>query len=289
MKPSTTTGKICAVWYFHVIHGRPDFPTAWVRYKLLLKSLTKRLPSVQKLPYNVDLLSWAHEHFEMKAPHSMTIDETWAGMRLSFFFLLLLRGSEMKQTMQKDVEISVDGGHRRITIFIYRSKTDQSNKGCFRTLVATGESICPVRSILTYLNAIGWDCDSEGGFFPEEEVEKRARSVAKRSASSNGMESNRFIAHSLRSGGPTALYVRGISLGQIRRFGRWESDTFRRYLYRDNQVFRLIGSAMVKATGLLGQFQTTQPPDKQVTIEQTVGDSEEERFRVGGKKGKEII
>ena len=75
----------------------------------------------------------------------------------------------------------------------------------------------------------------------------------------------------------------------MRRFGRRASGTSRRYLYHDNQVFRLIGSAVVKATGLLGQLQMTQPLEKQVTIDQTEGDREEERFRAVGKGGKVII
>ena len=138
---------------------------------------------------------------------------------------------------------------------------------------------------MSYLNAIDWDCDSDEKLFSEN-VERRVRSVVKRSASSNGMESKRFSTHSIRSGGATALYVRGISLGHIRRFGRWSSDTFRRYIYRDNQVSRFIGSAMVSETGLLDQLQMTQPNGKQVTIDQTEEDSDEERFRVGGGSGK---
>ena len=82
--------------------------------------------------------------------------------------------------------------------------------------------------------------------------------------------------------------MRGISLEHIRRFGRWASDTFRRYLYRDNQVFRFVGSAMVKATGLLGQLQMTQPEDRHVTIAQSEEDSDEDRFRVGGKDRRKV-
>ena len=68
---STTTGEICSVRYFDVIRGRPDFATAGVRYKLLLKSLTKRLPIVRKLPYNVDLMSWVYLNFVLGDPHRL--------------------------------------------------------------------------------------------------------------------------------------------------------------------------------------------------------------------------
>ena len=106
---------------------------------------------------------------------------------------------------------------------------------------------------------------------------------------SDVLGSKRFSAHSLRSGGSTALYVRWISLEHIRRFGRLASDTSRRYLYSDNQVFRFIGIPMAKETGILGQLQMTQPPGEQVAVDQSEGDSGVERCRVGGKGGKETI
>ena len=98
---------------------------------------------------------------------------------------------------QKDVEISVEEVSRMVAIFIYRPKTDQRNKGCLRALEETGESISPVRSMLTYLNAIGWDCDSDEKLFSDE-VGKRVRSAIKWSASPNGLGPGRFSTHSLR-------------------------------------------------------------------------------------------
>ena len=83
------------------------------------------------------------------------------------------------------------------------------------------------------------------------------------------------------------MYVRGISIEHIRRFCRWASDTFRRYLYRDNQVFCFVINAMAMATGLLEQLQMTQPEPKQVMF---VGEEESEEdidsVRVVGKGAK---
>ena len=84
LKPSTTAGKICAIRYFHVIHGGSDFSTAGVRYKLLLKSLTRRLPIVQKLPYNMDLLARAQGNFVIKSLQTVRIEEIWACITLGF-------------------------------------------------------------------------------------------------------------------------------------------------------------------------------------------------------------
>ena len=138
---------------------------------------------------------------------------------------------------------------------------------------------------MAYLNSIDWGCDSDERLFAED-IENRVRSVIKWSAASNGMESKRFITHSLRSGGSTSLYARAISMEHIRRFGRWPSGAFRRYLYRCNHGFRFIGSAMVKAAGLMGQLQMAQPIEKKVTLDVGDDDSDVGRFRVGGGNGR---
>ena len=129
------------------------------------------------------------------------------------------------------------GRERRaiITICRYKSATDPSQRGFFRTLIETGEEVCPVRSMISNLNSFALDCESDCRLFSDD-VEKRIRSDIKRSASPSGLNDAHFSTRSLRSGGATALYVRGISLCHIRRFGRRESDTFRRYIYRDYQM-----------------------------------------------------
>ena len=232
----------------------------------------------KKLPYNVDLVMWVKTNFRMKSPHSNKINEIWAGLNIGFFYLM--RASELRQMGQKDFEVGLEEGKRKLTIYIYQSKTDQSQRGCFRTLVETGDDICPVLSTIAYLNSFDWDCESDDKLLSDD-LERRLRSVIKRIASPNGLEPSRFSTHSLRSGGATALYVRGVSLDHIRRFGRWASDTFRRYLYRDNQVFKYVGSAMVTATGFLGQLQMAQNPTRQVAFMED-RDDEGNCFRVGG-------
>ena len=86
LKPSPTAGKVSAIRYFHAIHGRPDFTASGVRCKLLMRSLTKRLPCCQKLPYNMDLMNWVHRHFFLNAPLAHRIKEIWAGLNLGFSY-----------------------------------------------------------------------------------------------------------------------------------------------------------------------------------------------------------
>ena len=86
LKPSTTTGGISAVRYLHVIHGRPDSATSGARYKLLLKFLTRKLPSCQMLSYRIDLLTWVYGNISETAPNSHRIKKIWGGLDLSLCF-----------------------------------------------------------------------------------------------------------------------------------------------------------------------------------------------------------
>ena len=86
LKPLNATGKDCAIGYFHVAHGRPDFSTGRVRCKLLPAALVRESPSQQKLPYNVDFLSWARGNFFLNAPDSQRVKEIRDGLNLGLFF-----------------------------------------------------------------------------------------------------------------------------------------------------------------------------------------------------------
>ena len=122
MKHSATAGKICAIRYFHAIHGRPDFTTACARYKMLLKSITQKLPCIQKLPYNIGLLQWLYRQIHSIGQWATKVQEMWGVVNLGFY---LLRSSEIKQARQKDIEISVDEGGGE-TDFVYIPVKDGS-------------------------------------------------------------------------------------------------------------------------------------------------------------------
>ena len=127
LRPSTTTGTICAIRYFHVIHGRSDFTAAGVRYKHLLKSHNERFPSCQKLPYKIDLSTWVRESFLWGAPDSPRIKEIRAGVNLGFAFLL--RARKIKQMRQKDVEIGLgaeSGSSSSLYIGLRRTRSNEA-------------------------------------------------------------------------------------------------------------------------------------------------------------------
>ena len=84
------------------------------------------------------------------------------------------------------------------------------------------------------------------------------------SVSCNGLETIRFGAHSLRSGGATACYVAGVQLGDIRRFGGWKSCVFNRYIHHDELMYRNLSKYISRAEGFLDQLKQTNSVTKAV-------------------------
>ena len=79
------------------------------------------------------------------------------------------------------------------------------------------------------------------------------RSLIKWIVISLGANPRFFAAHSLREGGASTLCANGVSLEEVKRFGRWVSDTFHIYLYGGSLNLRGLSDALVHGKWLLGQ------------------------------------
>ena len=56
-----------------------------------------------------------------------------------------------------------------------------------------------------------------------------------------------FASHSLRIGGATALFGTGVPFEEVRRFGRWASDCWRRCVYESREPTRDFASKMAES------------------------------------------
>ena len=68
-------------------------------------------------------------------------------------------------------------------------------------------------------------------------------------------------------GGATSLFVSGVSLGDIRRFGRWRSATFHEYLRFDDLQYRRLSELMVNSASLTDQLRLA--ADKEIGVKFT--------------------
>ena len=145
-----------------------------------------------------------------------------------------------------------------IVIYIKRSKTDQLNVGCLRNQFATGEVLCPVWALkqleLNFPERVrGSEIDTPLFRFHDGSVIKREhiQHYLELAALAIGFPAGKMGSHSLRIGGATALYHSCGDLQRVRRFGRWESDTFHQYLWESHEHARGLSKGMATDDGTL--------------------------------------
>ena len=165
-----------------------------------------------------------------------------------------MRGSEVANFRHKDVSFGQDQHGSYVTVFIVSSKTDQSELGVSRSLYASGSLLCPVKNLKKWTQCINSDPESTLPLFGPATLEK-LRGILKWAAHANHLPVGRFSLHSMRVGGATCLFLQGISLDDIRKYGRWKTTSANIYLYFDDVVFRPLGKRFVPGQGVLNQLQ----------------------------------
>ena len=133
-----------------------------------------------------------------------------------------------------DVSISEDG--RLIRIFLKRSKTDQFGRGTEVFLGATGDELCPVTALRSYVAVRGTSpgaffCSADGTPLSKARFVEQFRSVLARA----GVPLAGYSGHSFRIGAATAAAEAGIPDSVIQALGRWSSSAFLRYIRRPRQ------------------------------------------------------
>jgi integrase len=148
-----------------------------------------------------------------------------------------LRRSELVALNLDDVNFVEEGA----TLTIRRSKTDQIGAGAEIAVPrGTSPATCPVRALEAWLDAAGRkdgpllrSIDRHGNLGGRLGAQYVAHTV-KRAARRAGLDVARLSAHSLRAGAATTASKRGESADQIKRLGRWKSDTYQRYIRHES-------------------------------------------------------
>ena len=192
----------------------------------------------------------------------------FAAAVLGFYFLL--RVSEIAQVKRSDITIENTGKGRGIILAIRRSKTDQAGQGVARALLETKTDVCPVAIMEDFLLKRKNKGDQP---ILGNDLRIRLESGLKSAASANGVSPDVIGAHSLRAGGATSLYIQGVAVLLIQRFGRWKSASFLRYLRYDSIALGPLSGALWRESGMLNQLRLTR------SNTQTTGGL----FRAGGK------
>ena len=187
---------------------------------------------------------------------SSTLDQAMisAALQTAFFFMLRMKefgnssGSVDLESVVRgcDVRLTTDGvvnqrvAATEVSISFRKTKTDQLAFGLEQSLARSGdERVCPVRALQRLRDLAperfgqGSEVDLPLFRWRGGQVIDRlqTQAILQESAAACGLPPDRFLSHSLRIGGATALYQATGEIELVKRRGRWSSDAVQRYLH----------------------------------------------------------
>ena len=164
----------------------------------------------------------------------------------------VVRGCDLK--FSKEGELAPGGGADEVTLQFRKTKADQLAFGESKTLKATGKRfLCPVEALERMRGTWPQRFSATSGEgkrplfrWASGAVLKRTevQLLLQRAAQGVGLPPERFLSHSLRIGGATALYQATADIELVKRMGRWSSSTVQRYLHDGGSTIPRISHQM---------------------------------------------
>ena len=248
--------------------GKGDPAERMWRLWMLLSALEKRSPKkARRLGVTPEMLKWIKGFLrDDRSDGGAGLDcaMLYAALTTAWFFMLrakeycnsgvdyfmITRGCDIKFVL--DVEGKKVLG---VTLQFRKTKTDQEAFGSCKTMYLSGvEDLCVVCALL-HLQAMApqrFHTGSEalqplfrwanGQVLKREQVQN----VLQKAAKACGLPSERFMSHSLRIGGASALFQSTGEIELVKRTGRWSSSAVQRYLHDGEIALRETASKMAK-------------------------------------------
>ncbi|ETL34760.1 hypothetical protein L916_13055 [Phytophthora nicotianae] len=243
---STICAKLCAVRWYHKNNLGYD-PGDNASHAILLRGIRRfTKPVAKQYPLSLDLLKTITSSLNLQEARSRLL---WGGILLGYFFLLrrseyLCIGSKHHGYIIRLQDISLYDKAGRICrsrtatpvgIRLTGAKNNQFGREEVRYHEKSGDAtICPVLAARWIFKGA-----KEFNTRPEQPAlsinhntaitAKEVANVIKRAAEARGMDSSRFLTHSVRIGGATALLNAGADKLAIKLLGRWMSSAYEDY------------------------------------------------------------
>ena len=130
-----------------------------------------------------------------------------------------------------DVSIDSPSAPTKIMIRIKASKTDPFRLGVTVCLGKTGQVLCPVEALLSYISRRGL---ALGPLFRYEDGRPLTYAALVReirlALGAAGLDASLFAGHSFRIGAATTVAAAGVEDALIKILGRWQSSAYVRYV-----------------------------------------------------------
>ena len=231
--PASIIAHTSSIGYIHRLTGLKDPVCATIIQKLLAGVTKVSPPSPPRLPITIGILVCLVESLEQVVVHHYHRALLKAMLTVGFFGLM--RIGELTMTEDKIVPLQLDQltflpTHTLISITHF--KHNQKLRPVEVPLqIQSLSQICPVRALNHYLSLRGFH---PGPLFSFPTLAPIPRHFLSKHLSSlilfSGFQGDRYKSHSLRIGGASYYASLGYTDTQIRLLGRWESNSFVRYI-----------------------------------------------------------
>ena len=247
-----------AFHYPFILVGRPSFAHNPLQGSLRLEQLLKGVKRVKpqgndsRLPITPFILEKIHTVISHDAKNPTNV-MMWAACCLGYFAFLRAGEFTVPSLSQFNPEvhlsptdISVDShtAPSLMCIHLKYSKTDQQRQGVNLYVGRTFNNLCPVAAMLAYLPLRG---QAQGPLFMlSGHCLTREMLVhwLRNTLSAAGVEASQFSGHSFRIGAASTAAARGVAETTIQTLGRWESDSYKRYIRIPREELATISRTM---------------------------------------------
>lgn len=243
LAPSSVSVYLAAVRSLNIDRGFPDPMVSTPRLHRLIRGIKRSAaPSrLSRLPITAPLLSVIHRSLALDLfDHRMF----WAACCLAFFGFLRVAEFTCPTTFDPSTHLTpadvsiADAG--TIHLWLKTSKTDPFRQGVMLHIGSSGNPICPVVAVRSYLAIRGLTpgplfITSAGVPLSPPIVNHWLRSIF--TAAGYG---SAFSSHSFRIGAATSAAAAGIPDHLIKTLGRWSSNAYQRYIRTSPDVLTAV-------------------------------------------------
>ena len=290
---STIKQRLFGIKYQHVAIGAGDPLAGKPRVWLALRGLARRDGArPRKLPTTARMMLGIRAKYdpERNADHAAI----WFALAVAWFYLMrvgeyawsngwdhdkVLCGADVAGRLAGAPSSNLSEADELI-VWFKASKVDQLKAGEARNHYRTGTQLCPVAAAANlqrhfperftvdrHLPLCRWQ---NGNPIKREQLQE----VLEQAAREEGLPPEQMRTHSLRIGGATALYHIYQDVELIKRFGRWSSNAFHRYLWEANEMTRGVAAGMAgDTTSLHVGYRLPEPPLRRPTGPQMPADA----------------
>lgn len=242
---SSIKGYLSALRHMQIASGRPDPGIASMPK---LEGVVKGIKSMQartnrkantRLPVTADILRQIGAVWEQSGP-SIDHRMLWAAVTLAFFGFM--RAGELTTPSEnafdplvhptlEDVSVDEVLNPRSVKLRLKASKTDPFRRGVDIVVGTTGNKLCPVSAMLSYLAVRSKKSGplfqfANGGHL----TKARFVGEVRKALTLTGLNPLNYAGHSFRIGAATAAAAGGIPEAAIQMLGRWTSSAYLLYI-----------------------------------------------------------